>query len=202
MIATPLYLLSAFFLEQLLWILTDSATNFQTYWTGQVLLFWVYTTILTQSVSKRIFMMTGHERRLMWLGVGEALLNLVLSVALISVFHNVVSVAVGSLISTFIFGWFWLWPWAAREANLSGWKLARTVIFPTWLACLPIVAIILFGRIVMKPEFQASIYAMLTEGTLIFMVAAVCLYRVALSPGEREKFNSFVGKIFRRPTVA
>jgi peptidoglycan biosynthesis protein MviN/MurJ (putative lipid II flippase) len=202
MIATPLYLLSAFFLEQLLWILTGTATHFQTYWTGQVLLFWVYTTILTQSVSKRIFMMTGHERRLMWLGVGEALLNLVLSVALISVYKNVISVAVGSLIATFVFGWFWLWPWAAREANLTGWKLARIVIFPTWLACLPIVALILLGRFLMSPEFQASIFALLTEGTLISIVAAVCLYRVALSPVEREKLNSTVGKIFRRPTVA
>jgi peptidoglycan biosynthesis protein MviN/MurJ (putative lipid II flippase) len=147
-------------------------------------------------------MMTGHERRLMWLGVGEALLNLGLSVVLLSYFKNVVSVAVGSLIATFLFGWFSLWPWAAREANLSGWKLARTVIFPTWLACLPIVAIIILGRILMKPEFQASIYALITEGTLIFMVAAVCLYRVALLPGEREKFASALNKIFRKPTVA
>ena len=202
MLATPLYLLCAFFLEQLLWILTGQTANSQTFWTGQVLLFWVYTTILTQSVSKRIFMMTGHERRLMWLGVGEALLNLGLSVVLLSYFRNVISVAVGSLIATFVFGWFSLWPWAAREANLSGWKLACTVIFPTWLACLPIVGIIILGRFLMKPEFQASIYALITEGTLIFMVAAVCLYRVALSKGEREKFASAINKIFRRPTVA
>ena len=80
--------------------------------------------------------------------------------------------------------------------------MARTVIFPTWLACLPIVAIIILGRILMKPEFQASIYALLTEGTLIAMVAAVCLYRVALSPTEREKFSAIINKIFRRPTVA
>ena len=202
MLATPLYLLCAFFLEQLLWILTGQAVNPQTYWTGQILLFWVYTTILTQSVSKRIFMMTGHERRLMWLGVGEALLNLGLSVVLLAYFRNVVSVAVGSLIATFVFGWFSLWPWAAREANLSGWKLACTVIFPTWLACLPIVGIIILGRVLMKPAFQASIYALITEGTLIFMVAAVCLYRVALSPGEREKFTATISKLFRRPTVA
>src|SRR5687768_13151378 len=200
MLATPLYLLCAFFLDQLLWILTGQAANSETFWTGQVLLFWVYTTILTQSVSKRIFMMTGHERRLMWLGVGEAMLNLGLSVILVRIYHNVVSVAVGSLIATFIFGWFSLWPWAAREANLSGWKLARTVIFPTWLACLPIVGIIILGRVLMKPEFQASIYALLTEGTLIAMVAAVCLYRVALQPDEREKFVSVINKIFRRPT--
>ena len=202
MLATPLYLLCAFFLEQLLWILTGQSSHPQTFWTGQILLFWVYTTILTQSVSKRIFMMSGHERRLTWLGVGEALLNLALSIALLAYYRNVVSVAVGSLVATFVFGWFALWPWAAREANLSGWKLACTVIFPTWLACLPIVGIIILGRVLMKPEFQASIYALITEGTLIFMVAAVCLYRVALSKGEREKFIAAVNKIFGRPTIA
>ena len=202
MLATPLYLLCAFFLEQLLRILTGEPSNPQTFWTGQVLLFWVYTTILTQSVSKRIFMMTGHERRLMWLGVGEAVLNLTLSVSLLAYYRSVVSVAVGSLIATFVFGWFTLWPWAAREANLSGWKLARTVIFPTWLACLPIVGIILLGRVLLKPELQASIFALITEGTLICMVAAVCLYRVALSAGEREKFSSVISKIFRKPTIA
>ncbi len=202
MVATPLYLFCAFFLEQLLWILTDQKSNAQTYWTGQILLFWGYTTILTQSVSKRIFMMTGHERRLMWLGVSEALLNLALSVALVAYFRNVVSVAVGSLVATFIFGWFWLWPWAAREANLSGWKLARTVLFPTWVACLPIVGIILLGRIVLAPENQASIYALITEGSLIAIVGAICLYRVALLPGEREKFSSLMVKFLRKPTTA
>ncbi len=202
MVATPLYLLSAFFLQQLLWILTGEKSNLETYWTGQVLLFWGYTTIITQSVSKRIFMMSGHERRLMWLGVGEAVLNLVLSVALVAYFRNVISVAVGSLVATFIFGWFSLWPWAAREANLSGWKLARIVLFPTWLASLPIVGVILLGRILMKPEFQASIYALLTEGSLICVLAAACLYRVALSPSEREKFTSAFNRIFRKPNVA
>jgi hypothetical protein len=37
-----------------------------------MLLFWYYKTVITHSVSKRIFMMTGHQRKLMWLGVGEA----------------------------------------------------------------------------------------------------------------------------------
>ena len=202
MVATPLYLLCAFFLEPLLWILTDQKGSGQTYWTGQVLLLWGYITIITQSVSKRIFMMSGHERRLMWLGVGEAVLNLGLSVLLVSYFRNVVSVAIGSFVATFVFGWFSLWPWAAREANLTGWKLARIVLFPTWLASLPIVLVILMGRLLTKPEFQASVYALLTEGSLICILAAACLYRVALLPSEREKFSTVFTKIFKKPNVA
>jgi O-antigen/teichoic acid export membrane protein len=203
MFATPMYLISAFYMDQLLWLLTGEAEGHpQTYWTGQVLLFWGYTTILTQSVSKRIFMMTGHERRLMWLGVGEALLNLGLSVALIYQFKNVVCVAVGSLTATFIFGWFYLWPWAAREANLSGWHLARTVIFPTWLACLPLVVLIVVGRQFTPPEFQTSVYAIVTEGAMVFTLAAVCMWKFALSHVEREKCSAVFLKLFSRGTPA
>lgn len=203
MFATPAYLVCAFYMEQLLWILTDKLEHTaETYWTGQVLLFWGYTTILTQSVSKRIFMMTGHEKRLMWLGVGEALLNLVLSVSLVHYFKNVVCVAVGSLVATFIFGWFSLWPWAAREAKLTGWKLARTVLFPTWLACAPIVVLILLGRHFTPPDFQNSVYLVIAEGALVFALAAACMWRIALNNVEREKCSAVFVKLFNRERPA
>jgi O-antigen/teichoic acid export membrane protein len=202
MIATPLYILAAFYMDQLLWVLTGRTSNPQTFWTGEVLLLWGYTTILTQSVSKRIFMMTGHERRLMWLGLGEALLNLGLSITLLHYYRNVVCVAIGSLIATFVFGWFSIWPWAAREANLTGWHLARTVLFPTWLACIPIVALILLGRHMTTPDFQRSIYALLTEGVLVSSIAALCLWRIALRQGEREKFSAALLKVFNKGSVA
>jgi hypothetical protein len=189
-------------MDQLLWVLTGRPSNPQTFWTGEVLLLWGYTTILTQSVSKRIFMMTGHERRLMWLGMGEALLNLALSIGLLHYYRNVVCVAIGSLVATFIFGWFSIWPWAAREANLTGWCLARTVLFPTWLACLPIVALILFGRHLTTPDFGRSIYALLTQGVVVSVIAALCLWRIALRPGEREKFGAALIKLFNRTTPA
>lgn len=203
MFATPIYLICAFYLEQLLWVLTDGkGIGPETYWTGQVLLLWGYITILTQSVSKRIFMMTGHERRLMWLSVGEAVLNLGLSVALVLVYKNVVCVAVGSLAATFVFGWFFIWPWAAREAKLSGWRLARTVIFPTWTACLPIVAVILLIRHFTPPEFHLSWYALATEGTLFLLLASVCMWRIVLNDGERERFSAAFVKVFNRGTPA
>ena len=54
----------------------------------------------------------------------------------------------------------------------------------------------------MKPEYQSSIYALVTEGALIGIVAIYCLYRVALLPGEREKFTALVAKLLRKPTLA
>jgi O-antigen/teichoic acid export membrane protein len=202
MFATPMYLLCAFYLNEIVWLLTGKTVpDPETIHTGQVLLFWGYTTILTQSVTKRIFMMTGHERRLMWLGVGEALFNLILSVGLLWHFHNVVCVAVGSLIATFVFGWFYIWPWAARESNLSPWHLARKVLVPSWVACLPIVALILVERYITLPQFRNSVYALILEGGMVFLLAFVCMWRLALHADERERFCAYFSKFFGKSQV-
>ena len=108
-IGTPLYFICAFYMEGFLALLTgDKNLGRETFWIGQVLLFWAYMVLVTQSVSKRIFMMCGHERLLMKFSVGEAVLNLALSVGLVLHFKNVVCVALGSLISTMIFGWLFI----------------------------------------------------------------------------------------------
>lgn len=203
MIATPLYLICAFYMNEILRLLTGEAKpNTEAFWVGQVLLFWGYTTILTQSTSKRIFMMTGHEKRLMWLGVGEATLNLVLSVALVMYYRNVLCVAVGSLVATFAFGWFYIWPWAAREANLSPWRLARTVLVPTWVSCLPLLGIILLERYFDFPGFSNSLTTLAFESVLAMAVAGVCLWHFALKPDERAKFANFFGKFLNKGTAA
>lgn len=202
MIATPLFLVCAFYMEEILHVLTDQAVPREMYWVGLVLLFWGYTMVLTQSVSKRIFMMTGHERRLMWLGLGEAFLNLGLSVALVLYYKNVVCVAVGSLVATFVFGWFIIWPWAAREASLSPWNLARTVLIPTWLACLPLVAVIVLDRYFTLDQIGTSIYGLITEGLLIIGLALICMWSMALKAEERAKLSAYFGRFFSKGTAA
>jgi O-antigen/teichoic acid export membrane protein len=192
MVATPLYLLFAFYMEDLIRLATGQTVPRESLRTAQVLLFWGYVTILTQSVSKRVFMMSGHERRLMWLGVGEALLNLALSVTLLYYFRNVVCVAVGSLVATFIFGWFAIWPWAAREANLTGWRLARTVLFPTWFACAPILLLLMLARYVTFPNLHTSIYVVGAQCLIVAVLASVGLWFFALRPNERDRCSAAV----------
>jgi O-antigen/teichoic acid export membrane protein len=198
MIATPMYLICASYMDQLLQLLTGERTLRETFWIGQTLLLWGYTTILTQSVSKRIFMMSGHERRLMWLGVGEALLNLGISVGLILYYKNVLCVAIGSLAATFFFGWFLIWPWAAREANTSAWKLARTVLIPIWLACLPLLLVLILERSIRLPEFSESIPVFALEAFLVFFLGIVCLWRLALHAEERARCLAYFGRFFRK----
>jgi O-antigen/teichoic acid export membrane protein len=203
MIATPMYLICAFYMAELLKLLTGEArAHAETYWIGQVLLFWGYTTILTQSVSKRIFMMSGHEKRLMWLGVGEALLNLVVSLGLILYFRNVLCVAIGSLFATFLFGWFLIWPWAAREANTSPWKLAKTVLIPTWLACVPLLLVLMLERYIRIPDFTESIPIFALEAVLVFSLGVLFLWRLALKAEERERFIAYFARFFRKGAAA
>jgi O-antigen/teichoic acid export membrane protein len=203
MIATPMYLICAFYMGDLLRLLTGEAKPHpETYWVGQVLLLWGYVTILTQSVSKRIFMMCGHERRLTWLGVGEALLNLGLSIGLIFYYRNVICVAIGSLVATFIFGWFMLWPWAAKEANISAWKLARTVLIPNWVASLPLLALLVFERSFRGPLLSESVPMFALEALLIFSIGMLFLWRFALNTEEREKFSAYIGRFFRKGAAA
>ncbi len=203
LLATPLYLCSAFFLTGILRILTgESLGGSETYWVGQILLLWTYVMVITQSVTKRIFMMCGHERRLMWLGVGEAFLNLALSIALLMVFRNVLCVAVGSLIATCVFGWGFIWPWAAREAEISSWKLAQAVLFPAWAACWPLIALIAIIQMIPRQPFSDSYAVFFAEGTLAAIVAAAGLWKVALDENERAKFTAYFSSRLGRRTAA
>ncbi len=188
LIATPLYLLCAFYLDELLQLLTgDRLIARETYLVGQVLLLWFYTTILTHSVSKRIFMMCGHERRLLWLGLGEAIANLALSVTLVLIFRNVAAVAVGSLIPTLYFGWVHLWPWMAREAGMRGWQLFSRTVLPSWAACVPMLVVLVAFQFVTLAPGGKAVVAMFIESAIAGLVALVGLWRIALNVNEREQ---------------
>jgi O-antigen/teichoic acid export membrane protein len=203
MLATPVYLVAAFYMDGLLTLLTgEKPPNRETFWVAQALLLWGYTIVLTQGVSKRVFMMCGHERKLMWLGVGEAALNLVLSIGLVLYFKNVVCVALGSLVSSFVFGWFYLWPWAAREVNLSGWALARTVLLPSWLACSPLLGLVLLGHFLPHWDFPHGLLSLALQSTVALLIAAWGLWRVALTALERAKVSAVLSKIMERSKAA
>ena len=188
LIATPLYLLCAFYLPDLLQLLTgDTQLPQETWITGQILLLWYYSSILTHSVSKRIFMMTGHERRLMRLGIAEALANLLLSIALVLAFGSVAAVAVGSLLPTLYFGWGRLWPWMAREADCPQLTLWRRAVAPAWTASLPtLLALIALQKVTLAPSSHPTL-AVFIEGTLAGSIALVSTWKIGLRPAERSR---------------
>jgi O-antigen/teichoic acid export membrane protein len=198
LIATPLYVFCAFELEQLLHLLTgDTHIDQETILVAQVLLFWFYTTTLTHSVSKRIYMMTGHERRLMWLGIGEAVANLALSIMLVLTFRSVVSVAIGSLIPTLFFGWFKLWPWMARDIGIHPLHLLRETLLAPVLCSLP--AVLILG---IAPHFLplqgGLLLSTFLPGGLAATVTVWALWQAALKSEERSAIR---GRFFKsKPT--
>lgn len=197
LIATPLYLLCAFYMAELIRLLTGEAAQVDGYWTGQVLLVWFYTTIMTHGVSKRIFIMCGHERRLMWLGLVEAIGNLVLSVSLILIFKNVVSVAIGSLIPGLLVGWLCMWPWSAKEAGLRSLDLAKAVLLPSIVGCLPMAAVLAGIRLLPWHQHTVPFGVVVAESVVAGAVAAIGLWKMALTDAERAK----IGGRFERLTM-
>jgi len=198
-IATPLYVLCAFELEPLLKVLTgDSLIASETWQVAQVLLLWYYTSTLTHSVSKRIYMMTGHERRLMWLGVGEAAVNLVLSITLALIFKNVVSVAVGSLLPTFLFGWFLLWPWVAKDVELHPWQLFRETVLPAWISCLPATFVLTVPQFYPELQIENAWLHILLMGGAGGATAIVCVWFWSLTSEERHTLRSRLPRPFKK----
>jgi O-antigen/teichoic acid export membrane protein len=199
MIATPVYLISAFYMQGLLRLLTAGKAPAETFWIAQVLLFWGYMCVVTQSVTKRIFIMCGHEKKLMWLAMAETGLNLGLGITLTVTLHKVIGVAIGSLFASFVIGWGFLWPWAAREAQVSGWRLAQMVILPVWCACAPLLLFLVCIRNVAAFDFHTSAPLFIGESILAFAVAGACVWRWALSEEERrhliEKFGNVRGRL-------
>jgi O-antigen/teichoic acid export membrane protein len=203
MVATPLYILCAFYMEGLMSLLTKgSKIDPQTFWTGQVLLLWGYTTIITHSISKKIFMMCGHERKLTQLSTIEAVANLILSVVLVLTFKNVVMVAVGSLIPSLIIGWFYLWPWAAKDAGVKGWELARQVLYRNWCAGVPLLVFAAGCRWIPILDFRQNTIIFLVEGALACVVAGLSLWRWGLAGEEREKVAGKLAQKFLKKTPA
>lgn len=187
LLATPLYLLCALQLDPLIRLLTgvDHPTT-EMRVTGQVLLLWHYSLVLTHWVFKRMFFMAGQERRMMRQGLAEALANVALSVVLTAVFRSITGVAFGSLIPTVLFGWGLLWGWAAREAGLSRRGLFRAVVLPAWTGCLPL---LLLGGVLHWmpwPGAPGWIVRFLAESVLSAAVGAAGLWFLALKPLERE----------------
>jgi hypothetical protein len=190
-------------MDGLLRLLTGMKTpNPETFWIGQVMLCWGYSIVITHSVTKRIFVMCGHERKLMWLTVTEAALNLGLSVVLIVAFRNVLCVALGSLISSLFIGWFYLWPWAAREASLSGWQLTRTVLVPIWMASLPLLAFLILSRALPWLDYRNNSLLFISQVAFAALLGVASLWHGALTVYERKHVTMKFEKFFARSTPA
>jgi O-antigen/teichoic acid export membrane protein len=198
--ATPLYVLCFAYMDGLIRLLTGvKHPTAEMLWVGQLLLFWYYSLVLTHWVFKRMFLMAGQERRMMKQGVAEALSNLALSIGLTVAMRSMVGVALGSVIPTVFFGWFVLWGWAAKEAQLSRWQLFCRVVLPAWAGCLPMVALAAALRLQPWWASGSNTFLVLGEGACVGAVGFAGLWRFGLTAADRERISR---KLIRKPAAA
>lgn len=117
-VVTPCYVLVAFYLEPVARVLTGERTaDPRSVAVGQVLLLAVYLALISAACAKRVLMMCGMERRLMWLALGHAATNLALSIVLAQAW-GLLGVAVATLVSTIAFDLVLVLPLALRFVRL------------------------------------------------------------------------------------
>lgn len=206
LIAAPLYVGGALYLDLLVRILTgDKAPAMSTLIVGEILLFWYFHLAMTHLVFKKMFMMCGQERRLMWQGLGEALLNILFSVTFTWLLVGrgwgndaIIGVAAGSVLPTVLFGWGLLWRWAAKEAGVSAWALFRQTLLRPIAACVPMLLVGLLCRWGLGPRFGDPQWLPCLAGMAITGVAAVAgVWSIAMGPDEKIRIRQRLPQRFR-----
>jgi hypothetical protein len=208
LIAAPLYVGGALYLDLLVRLLTgDHHPPMATLVAGEILLFWYFHLALTHLVFKRMFMMCGQERRLMWQGTGEAALNILFSAGLTLLLVNrgwgnaaIIGVAAGSVLPTMLFGWGLLWRWASKAADVRPWELFRLTLMRPILACLPMLLTGLACRLVMGSAFGSPEWLPCLTGMAITGIAAIAgVWTIALDPTEKNQLRQKLPGPFRTP---
>ena len=102
---------------------------------GLALLLTILSSQITNSVSKRMLMMSGYEKPLLAISISDACLNIVISI-LLAYHFGIVGVALGSLIPTVLVGWFWVMPLTLSALKTSPQNWFRKACLPEfpWLA--------------------------------------------------------------------
>lgn len=139
---------------------------------------------------------------MMWQGVTEAAMNILLSVTLTFTMRSIVGVALGSVIPTLLFGWGQLWGWAAKEAGLSRWALFRRIVLPAWKGCLPMIALAAMLRFQPWWPSGSSTALVLLEGAAVGLTGITGVWQLSLTPGERRRLVGKLDKALRREPQA
>jgi len=132
LLTVPLYALCAAYLAPLVKVLTGlEELPYDTYLVGQALLLATFSSLITNSCSKRILMMCGWEKKLLRISLVDATVNLVLSLILVHQL-GVLGVALGTMIPTILVGWLWVLPLTARFAETSLTSFAKEIVGPVF----------------------------------------------------------------------
>ncbi len=166
-LVVPLGALCAVYLEPLVRLLTGiEVVEASTLHVGWALLAAGISQMMTNGVSKRVLMMCGWERKLVWASLADAGANLALSLLLVTRF-GITGVAIGTLIPTVVIGWCWVLPLAARFAGLSIWEFCLAAYLPTLRVIGAAAALLLALAWIAPAQEHAGFLALAWRGALI-----------------------------------
>lgn len=194
-VATPLAIIFAAYMEPLLSLVTGTQDPTPPMiCVGWTLIAWNYSASVTSGVYRTMFMMAGHERRIVLTNTFEALLNVVLSVGLtVWIRHRfgsewaILGVALGSAVSAAIYGWGIILHWTAREIDCSVRSLLTEVVLKPWLGCLPVVLWIVIERSAIPGVGQDPTLLTFLEMILLIIAGLAGSWLIVLDPAERRR---------------
>lgn len=128
LLITPCYVLSAVYLESLIQFMTkQQEVAVVSYWVGQILLAAIYSSQLTNASSKQILIMSGRQKAVLWISIGDAITNLAISIIFVR-YWGLYGVAAGTLISTAFWGWFVVFPYILRFVEVPILRFVRKTV--------------------------------------------------------------------------
>lgn len=137
-----------------------------------------------QGPAGNILLATGRERIVAGVSVVDILLNLGLSLALVSR-YGLVGVALGTAVPYVVLNAAVIVPIACRTLNLPLGRFAAAVITPSLVALIPAVALVLLLRGVTTPT---SFGVVLGQGAFIGLVYVAAFCAFGLRPADRGRY--------------
>jgi O-antigen/teichoic acid export membrane protein len=145
-----------------------------------------------------ILLGTGHHRMVAYVSLGEAIVNLVLSVLLVRRF-GMLGVAVGTAVPVVLANLFILLPAACRQFDIPSLTFLRRVLAAPATGAVPSIAACVFLRLEHPPT---SIGAILTEGALVGAVYLGTVCTFGFEPDDRARYREHLRRLVGSPRSA
>jgi O-antigen/teichoic acid export membrane protein len=143
-----------------------------------------------------ILLVTGRHRLVAFGSLGESLLNLALSIALVARF-GITGAALGTMIAALSVNLLFLVPVACRALRVPVLEFARLSLLPALLAAAPAALVAWLLRSFVAP---VSLAAILLNGALVGLVYVAAFGLVGLGSADRARYLRYVRRL--RPSIA
>jgi len=185
LMVTPIYLLGVVYMEPVISVLTKMDSVPQEIWLiGQILLFSVYNTQISSTCASSIMIMTGHEKPLVVIVVGQLVTNVGLSIALVLGFGTV-GVAAATLVCAAFFGWAIILPKILRTLGVGLWEYLTFHLKgagPGFVAFGMVLALL----VIAFPLHRGEIFSLIWRGSLVMIPTMLLNFRIVRDTWRTE----------------